>query len=288
MSGGIPVALAFSPNLNTHSPLRQHRIVYPKIVDPKFRALVLSGFVLLACSPSEQRDPLAVNPAGLVEQGTLRLSRGDASHAIASFRTALLQDSLNADAMAGLSRAYGLQEKVQLAAVYLRRASATAYDIGVAALDEGDNERAEAAFNHVLDLVPRHPLALIRLGEIADRRGDQGRAIELFERAAEANPGYAESFVRLGRQHVLQRNAEKARTAFERAIEANINSPGAYMGLGDLLSNEGRWAAAVEQYDKVLLINPHSQAAKEALKRARTALAQLSGVQDQSPHSRDR
>jgi len=267
LSGGIPVALAFSPNLNTHSPLRQHRIVYPK-----FRAPVLIGFVLLACSPSERRDPLPLDPAGLVKQGNLRLSSGDASHAIASFRTALLQDSLNADAMAGLSRAYGLQEKVQLAAVYLRRASATAYDIGVAALDEGDNERAGAAFNHVLDLVPRHPLALIRLGEIADRRGDQGRAIELFERAVEANPGYAESFVRLGHQHVLQRNAEKARTAFERAIEANINSPGAYMGLGDLLSNEGRWAAAVEQYDKVLLINPQSQAAKTALKRAREQL----------------
>ena len=240
MSGGIPVALAFSPNLNTHSPLRQHRIVYLKIVDPKFRALVLSGFVLLACSPSQRRDTLPLDPAGLVDQGNPRLSSGDANHAIASFRSALLQDSLNADAMVGLSKAYSLQEKVQLGAVYLRRASATAYDIGVAVLDEGDNERAGAAFDHVQDLVLRHPLALIRLGEIADRRGDQGSATELFERAAEANPGYAESFVRLGHQHVLQRNAAKARTAFERAIEVKTNSPGVYLGLGDLLSNEGR------------------------------------------------
>ena len=238
----------------------------------KLRVPALIGVALLACSQADYSDKQPLDPAGLVEQGKLRLSDGDASRAIASFRTALLQDSLNSEAMAGLSRAYGLQKRVELAAVYLRRASAAAYEIGIAALDSGEYERAEAAFNHALDMVPRHPLALIRLGEIAGRKGERIRAIELFERATEANPGYAEGFVRLGSEHALQQDPEKARAAFERAIEVNINSPGAYMGLGDLLSSEGRWVDAANQYDKVLLIDPQSEAAKTALRRVRDQL----------------
>lgn len=271
MTGRENVALSSGSNPDPHSPQRLHpRIVCLKYL--KLRSLVFIGATLLACSQSERRAPVPLDPPGLVEQGKLRLANGDANRAIASFRTALLQDSSYAEAMAGLSRAYGLQKRVDLAQIYLRRASATSYQVGIAALEGGDDERAETAFNHTLDLTQRHPLALIRLGEIAVRRGERNRAVELFERAAEANPGYAESFVRLGHVHALQRDPEKARAAYERAIEVNINSPDAYMGLGDLLSSEAKWAAASEQYDKVLLIDPQSQAAKTALKRVRNQL----------------
>ena len=260
--------------ISLNSPLSpgQYRIMHPML-----RALALMGFgvmglAVLACSQSEPRDPLPLDPAGLVTLGKLRLANGDDRRAIASFRTALLQDSLNSQAMAGLSLAYGVQKKVELAAVFLCRASSATYESGLASIDRGDDKGAEAAFNYALELVPRHPLALIRLGDIAGERGEQNRAIELFERAAEANPGYAESFVRLGHAHALQRDAAKATAAFERAIEVNINSAGAYMGLGDLLSGEAKWAAAEEQYEKLLLINPQSEAATAALERVREQL----------------
>ena len=236
---------------------------------PKLQALLLIGCALVACSESESRPR---GPAEFTAQGKLQLEAGNPRKAIASFRTALLRDAVNADAMAGLSMAYGLQQKVGLSDTYLRRAATISYKVGIAALEEGRDERAAVAFLHTLDLNRHHVLALLRLGEIAIRKGSRQEGIELFERAAKANPGYAESFIRLGQTHALSQDHDRARAAYERAIELNINSQNAYMGLGDLLSSEGKWAAAVEQYDKVLLIDPESRAARRALDRAREQL----------------
>ena len=204
--------------------------------------------------------------------GEARLAAGDPLRAISAFRTAILQDSLNADALAGLSRVYEVQKKMGLADVYMRRAQAIAYESGVASLENGHLEKAREAFQYTLEMMPWHPLALIRLGEIAAREERAQEAIEYFERAAAANPQYAESFIRLGNLHALSRDYVAARTAYERAIAVNINAREAYMGLGDLLSSEGKWAAAAEQYQNVLLIDPESSVAKSGLNRVKQHL----------------
>lgn len=219
----------------------------------------LSILVLQACASQPE------SPQDQLRQGDRLLARGDTSKAIAVYRLALDQDSLNPDLLARLGRIYAGQGNSEAADTYLRRAADLTYQQATRDLKAGDQSAAAAAFEHTLEIIAAHPLALIRLGEICLAKGQEDRALEYFEKALLANPDYPESFVKAGKLYLRRQRYADAQKAFERAVELNINALEAYLGLGELYTLQKNWQAAADQYHKVLLIDPCSTVAEEAL-----------------------
>ena len=204
----------------------------------------------------------------LIKQGQSQLKNGDYSGSVASFRMVLHQDSVNVSAIGGLSQAYKLQQKSFLADIYKRRAANFGYDSGLTALTKKDTSKAAIAFQATLDIEPRHPLALIGLGQIAFAEGENEQALDFFKRATEVNAKYSAGFVYLGDALSRLSRFSDARLAYEQAISLNIKMLDAYIGLGNALIILGKNTLAVEQFDTALLINQKSEEAKMGRTRA--------------------
>jgi tetratricopeptide (TPR) repeat protein len=223
--------------------------------------IVASALAWYACGSEPQ------TPANHLGEGDRFLAAGDTTGAQAAYRLALGQDSLNADLLTRMGRIYASQGKFQPADIYLRRAADLTYQRGVVAMQEHNPAKAQAAFEHTLAIIPAHPLAFLRLGDLAHDAGEDGQALACFEKAIAANPEYPEGYVKAGKLYLRQRRLPDAQRAFDRCIELNINAVEAYLGLGELYLLQGNPSSAAEQYRKVLLIDPHSPVATAALAR---------------------
>lgn len=211
-------------------------------------------------------------PEQHIAQGDQLLAAGNSAEAVAAYRMALHQDTLNPTVLARLSKAYTAQRKPVAADRYLRKAMNIPYEEGISALQAGDDSTAIAAFERTLEVFPRHPLALNKLGDIYLARDQVDKAITHYEKSSEANPNFADTWVKLARLYSAKKQIEKAKHAYLRAIDLNINSYRSYLGLGQIYLEEQLWMDAAEQFDKALLIDPQSTAARAGLNDAKTHL----------------
>ncbi|MFH1568278.1 MAG: tetratricopeptide repeat protein [Gemmatimonadota bacterium] len=235
--------------------------------------VLLSGAAIVSgCSRSGDGAVPSASKDQLLQLGAASLERGEPAAAIASYRMVLHRDSLNVDALAGLSQAYRAQGRGYPADQYLRRAVYLTYTQGLAALESKDRDAARRAFERTLGLLPQHPLALIRLGDMARQDGLQPAAIEYYRRATGANPDYSEAYIKLGDACAAAGQTEQATAAYETAVQLNLNAFDAYVGLGRIYSLNGNWQMAADQFGKALLIQPQSEAARSGLARARQNL----------------
>ena len=236
--------------------------MFKKVCSIIFPALLL--FQACSKTPSTLEEYL--------DQGDRQFDQGKITEAITSYRLALFQDTLNPVILARLSNAYAARGNPTAADRYLSKAYNLTYQRGIEALQAGDDSTAFAAFEQTLQIHPPHPLALNRLGEIYQARGQEDKAIQHFEKSTEVQPDFAETFLRLGQLYLSRRETAKAQRAFERAIEANINATNAYLGLGEIFLQEKNWTKAADNFNNALLIQPHSQAARKGLEKARQHL----------------
>ena len=234
--------------------------------------LVLLGAFGLACSPSSQEPAADATTVELLDWASRRAADGALNEATSGYRRALQRDSLEVAALVGLAHIYDLQERREPADRYRRRAFHLHYNRALALISSGAADSARIDLNAAIEIIPRHPLAHLRLGELHRETGSLDTAIIHFEAAVEANPRYSESLTILAQAYVDAKALKKAESAFEKAIEVNINTIEAYLGLGKILSERGDWAAAATQFEKALLISPLSPTALQGLEQARTHL----------------
>lgn len=227
--------------------------------------------LLLACGGAEE-PPVGATAAELISWASGRVDRGDLARGTAAYRMALQRDSLNVDALAGLARVYQLQNRTTPADTYRRRAFHLAYSGGLDLLASRQLESARAQFEAAARIMPDHPLAHLRLGDVLVEAGQPDSAVVEYERAVALNPGFSEARTSLAKAYLAAGRLLEARGAFEKAIESNINDLGAYVGLGQLLAGQGEWAAAASQFSKALLIDPRSDIARQGLESARAGL----------------
>ena len=237
------------------------------------RGIVLLAFCCLfaSCGPPEEL-PAEAGTSELLAWARHQQSEGRLERATEGFRRALRQDSSSVEALGGLAGVYEARGLSRLARQYRGRLFFIHYNSGLEWLAQDRPDRARPAFDLALDALPDHPLALLRLGELAQAEGRLDSAIACFERAVAANPGYSESSILLGKALATAGDANGARQAFERAIESNINALDAYLGLGALFAEESSWPEAAAQYEKALRVDPRSTAAQRGLEQARTRL----------------
>ena len=234
--------------------------------------LAAGAYLTTACSENASVPPASGTVAQYLAFGRAQMQDGRLDAAVTAFRMALLRDRRNPDTLAELAAAYEARGQSGVADRYLRRGVHLTYTRGLEALSAGDTIAAARSFEHTVELMPQHPLALVRLGNLAREKGELEEAIGLYTRATSANPDYAESFVRLGDACAQAGRGEQARAAYEHAIEMNINAYDAYVGLGGVLADGGDWAGAAGNLQKALLVRPDSPAVRGALEGIRKRL----------------
>ena len=131
------------------------------------------------------------------------------------------------------------------------------YSRGVALERTGDWPRAEADFDHALQLSPDQPLVLNYLAYSWTEKGQNlARAQEMILRAAASRPDDGAIADSLGWVLYRQGNTAEAVRVLERAVELEPEDPTINAHLGDVYWAVGRAIEARYQWRRALTLNP--------------------------------
>lgn len=144
----------------------------------------------------------------------------------------------------------GEQREAMLAAI------PNAMRVAIAHHQAGRLPQAEAIYQQVLSVMPRHPDALHLLGAIALTNGSIPLAIERIQKAISINPANPEYYSNLGFAMHEQGRLEEAMVAYRKAIALKPNYAGAIYNLHALLLGKDS-GAAVACLSQVLDIVPN-------------------------------
>lgn len=136
---------------------------------------------------------------------------------------------------------------------------------GVADLEAGRLDAAQARFEQALALVPGRPSVLVNLGHVARRRGDAAGALSMFEQATAAAPDDAEAWTLRGQAlQALERHAE-ALPCYERACRLDPRIALAWTNRAALLADTGRRDEAIACWRKALAHGGDAELIRHAL-----------------------
>ena len=175
------------------------------------------------------RDTLTKNPGCWLAHnnlGTVLLSRGDLSDAIARFEVTLQLHPDYPEGHANLANALSESGRIDEAVEHYQRA---------------------------LQLDPQHPGVHNALGVALMTKGMTDEAIEHFRAALRARPGEAAmAHGNLGSALAMRGKLEEAMGHFDEALRLNPGHLNTRMNYGSALATQQRYAEAVEQYTEVL------------------------------------
>lgn len=142
--------------------------------------------------------------------------------------------------------------------------------LGNARLEEGEPERAAAAWREALALDARYSRPWVNLATLEMRAGAWEEAELLLLSALGASERNPLAWAHLGRtRHELGRH-DQAAAAFERALELSPRVAGFWRGLGHARRDGGDASGARAAFEQALRLDPADD-------RARTALGELDG-----------
>jgi tetratricopeptide (TPR) repeat protein len=142
--------------------------------------------------------------------------------------------------------------------------------------DQGRSQEARLAFGKVLQLNPDSSAALRQLGELELKAGEYRTAADHFHRLRMTHPEDASAAFYEGKALDKLGDAQGARRALEAAVTASAGQLDARVQLANLALKVGDRAAAEDQFNAVLLLDPANHdallgLAQEQLKEKRFA-----------------
>ncbi len=149
-----------------------------------------------------------------------------------------------------------------------------------------DNRFADAqrALDQVLQLNPKSSLALRQLGEVELQTGDHQQAVAHLKQAREVAPDDPAIGFLLGQALQKVKDFEGARAVLEEGLKNNPNEPTERLLLGGVYLDLKNPAAAADQFEAVLLVQPANVEGQLGLAKAQIAQSKfteaLSGLQD--------
>jgi predicted O-linked N-acetylglucosamine transferase (SPINDLY family) len=117
-------------------------------------------------------------------------------------------------------------------------------------------EEAEACYQQVLAVQPKHADALHLRGVVAHQAGRHDLAIELMRQALKQNPRNPVYFCNLGSALKDQGKREEAIAAYRQAISIKPDYANAHSNLGSALQEQGKREEAIAAYRQAISIKP--------------------------------
>ena len=153
---------------------------------------------------------------------------------------------------------------------------------------------AERLYDKFLRKQPRHPDALLLVGQLHAARGDWARSIDFLGRAVAARPQFAAALNARGAVRMNLARVPEALADLDAAITAMPGMPEAWFNRGNALRALARYEEALTSYDKALDLRPDYQppllnraATLLRLERPADALASLARLLAASPDNAD-
>ncbi len=152
------------------------------------------------------------------------------------------------------------------------------YAKGLEALEASDWDSADSLFKSSLDLDAGFAPAMIQLAKISVRNGDMDQTKNYIRQAIEADPENEEyrneydqlneinKFMSQGAREIDAGEFENAFTSFSQVYEKYPYMTEAIYSLGVVKMREGDFDAAVEYFNKALIVNENHEKAQKALK----------------------
>jgi len=141
-----------------------------------------------------------------------------------------------------------------------RRDRARIYrNLGRAQRDQGQAERAIAAYSAAVVMAPQDVESRLQLAQLYLKRGELARAVEALGRVVELQPTCAESHFSLGLGLLKQGRMDEALQCFERAVELDPGHARAHHRRGLVLSRQGQLEEAADALARAVALEPHQQ-----------------------------
>jgi len=199
--------------------------------------------------------------------GSVFFQRSYFDQAEASFRLALRDDPLSAEALYGLGSVYLNQQKtaeaqksferaVKLHASYPDTLPNAWNNLGLLATRAGRTAEAIPYFQEALKLSPDHLVALDNLGNAYRQQKRWEEARKLFERALKVSPQDAEANYSLGMIFAQTNDNEQAYEYLQRALKFRPAYPEALNNLGILYLRTQRRDQAVASFEECIRVAP--------------------------------
>ena len=140
--------------------------------------------------------------------------------------------------------------------------------LGLCCFQSGDAERARELIERAIVEKPRVGPYHDNLAKVLEHQGELDEALDAYRKANELEPGVADRQFNMG--VVLQRigRLKDAQHHLERAIDINPGDADYHFNLGYVLKSQGRHAEAVAAYQNALALNPQSSKIKNNLGNA--------------------
>jgi len=121
------------------------------------------------------------------------------------------------------------------------------YERGLAALERGKLDEAQALFTQAIEEGDRPALAFSKRGVARVRGGDRAGAAHDFASALERDPRCAPALVNMGNLALEANMLEEARSRYEAAIKIDERYAAAHHNLGIVYRREGRIAESIRE-----------------------------------------
>jgi tetratricopeptide (TPR) repeat protein len=131
-----------------------------------------------------------------------------------------------------------------------------AIEFGAQNLTAGKVQKAEAVFQQIVQVSPKHSVALNLLGVITCQNGKIDTGVEFIKRALAVDPEYAEAHFNLGMVFQNLGELEEAMRKYQKAVALKPNYIEAHYNLATVFQELEMFDEAASNYQKVIAANP--------------------------------
>ncbi|MCX5661191.1 MAG: tetratricopeptide repeat protein [Planctomycetota bacterium] len=155
------------------------------------------------------------------------------------------------------------------------RASIAYSNLGMLAMNQGDDKEAERLFRTAAEADPLHHEARNNLALLLSKRGENQGAITSLREAIAIQPRYAIGLNNLGRILAMQGKLVESATYLRRAVEADPRKADVWNNLGATLARMGKPADAAACFEQSLVLDPRDAQTMANLGRSLRAAGQF-------------